>query len=258
MKKAFFASDFHLGIDVRQTSREREKAVVRWLEKIAPEAESIWLVGDVFEFFFEYQKVVPKGHVRLLGKLGELSDAGLPIHFFTGNHDLWMGRFFEDELGIPTYRAPILVEIAGKKCLIGHGDGLGPGDEGYKILKKIFTNPACRWAFQWLHPDLGHRLATFSSGRSRAKNLAADAEFLGPQNEWLIQFSEEKSAEQPEIDFFIFGHRHLPIDWMLKNGRSRYVNLGEWMRWQSFAVLDETGLDLRFFETENAPLFRNF
>lgn len=247
-KQHFFLSDFHLGVDARLTSRERERAVCRFLDFAAPQAEAIWLVGDVFDFWFEHRTVVPKGFVRLLGKLAEMRDGGLPMHFFTGNHDLWMGRYFEDELGIPTHRAPILTEIHGKKCFIGHGDGLGPGDRGYKFLKRVFTNPTCQWVFGWIHPDVGHRLAKFSSGESRSQNFEADAIFLGPQNEWLLQFAEAESKAQPDIDFFIFGHRHLPIDWLLSNGKTRCINLGEWLDRNSFAVFDGQTMRLDFFE----------
>ena len=139
MQKVYFASDFHLGIDGRLTSGEREKQIVRWLEYIREDAAAIYLVGDVFDFWFEYTTVVPKGYVRLLGKLAELRDQGIPIYFFTGNHDMWIFRYFEEEMGIPTYRKPIRREIMGKQFLIGHGDGLGPGDYGYKRIKKVFA-----------------------------------------------------------------------------------------------------------------------
>jgi len=155
MKKVYFASDFHLGIDARLSSREREKQLVRWLEQIRKDAYSIYLVGDVFDFWFEYKTVVPKGYVRLLGKLAELRDEGIPIYFFTGNHDMWMFSYFEEELGIPIYREPIVREIMGKTFFIGHGDGLGPGDHGYKFIKRVFANPVCQWLFERLHPKIG-------------------------------------------------------------------------------------------------------
>ena len=256
MKKTFFASDFHLGIDARLTSRERERQLVRWLEKVAPEAEQIFLVGDIWEFYVEYKSVVPKGSVRLLGKLAELRDGGLDIEFFTGNHDLWMGRYFEEELGILTHRQPILREINGKTCFIGHGDGLGPGDTGYKILKKIFTNPTCQSLFRLLHPDFGGALGQFWSGKSRDKNLQEDLKFLGAEGEWLIQYCERKSRSV-EVDYFIFGHRHLPIDWLLSNGKTRYVNLGDWMRWNTFAVLDGTGVSVEVFENGPVKIYKN-
>jgi UDP-2,3-diacylglucosamine hydrolase len=256
-KKTYFASDFHLGTDARLTSQERERQIVRWLDQMALDAEQLFLVGDIWEFWVEYKSVVPKGSVRLLGKLAELRDGGLNIEFFTGNHDLWMGRYFEDELGILTHRQPILREINGKSCFIGHGDGLGPGDSGYKFLKKIFTNPTCQWLFRAIHPDVGSALGQFWSGKSRVKNLTDDLLFLGEKEEWLIQFCEQQlSSFKP--DYFIFGHRHLPIDWMLSNGKSRYINLGEWMRATTFAVLDETGISLQIFENESVEIYKNW
>jgi len=168
LKKTFFASDFHLGVDARLTSAERERQVVRWLRQIAPEAEAIYLVGDLFEFWFEYKTVIPKGFSRLFGVLAELRDAGIPVYVFTGNHDLWMFGYFEQEFGIKVYRKPIDTIIHGKTFMIGHGDGLGPGDMGYKRMKKVFTNPFSQWLFGWLHPDLGIRLANFSSQKSRS------------------------------------------------------------------------------------------
>lgn len=251
--KTYFASDFHLGINARLTSKEREKQIIRWLDQIAPDAEAIYLVGDLFDFWFEYSTVIPKGHVRLLGKLGELRDGGIPIYFFTGNHDMWIFRFFEDELDIPTYRRPIVREIQGKTFFIGHGDGLGPGDYGYKFIKKVFANPLCQWAFARIHPNLGFGLARFWSGKSREAHPAKSL-FLGEEKEWLAQYANRK-LDTVFADYFIFGHRHLPIDHTLKNGKSRYINLGEWMNFNSYAVFDGTDLNLTFFENEAGQVF---
>ncbi|MEM1319105.1 MAG: UDP-2,3-diacylglucosamine diphosphatase [Bacteroidota bacterium] len=247
-KKIYFASDFHLGVDARLSSRERERQIVRWLDSIRHDAEALYLVGDLFDFWFEYQSVVPKGYVRLLGKLAELRDAGLPIYFFTGNHDMWMFSYFEEELDIPIYRQPIVRELKGKRFFIGHGDGLGPGDHGYKLIKKVFASKLCQWLFARLHPNFGTFMATYWSGRSREANHE-EAKFLGPDKEWLIAYAHRK-LEQQDIDFFIFGHRHLPIDYMLNNGKSRYINLGEWMNYNSYAVFDGEELQLKFFENE--------
>lgn len=254
-KKIYFASDFHLGVDARLSSVEREKQIVRWLDQIKSDAEEIYLVGDVFDFWFEYTSVVPKGYVRLLGKLAELRDGGIKIYFFTGNHDLWMFTYFEQELDIPIYRQPIERVINGKRFFIGHGDGLGPGDKGYKRMKKVFSNPVCQWLFARLHPNFGVWLARFWSGKSRASN-PAKTNFLGPEKEWLVTYSNKK-LDEVAADYFIFGHRHLPIDYMLKNGKSRYINLGEWMNYNSYAVFDGEELELKFFETDaKAHIFR--
>ncbi|MCI4649371.1 UDP-2,3-diacylglucosamine diphosphatase [Phaeodactylibacter sp.] len=254
MQKVYFASDFHLGIDGRLTSGEREKQIVRWLEHIRGDAAAIYLVGDVFDFWFEYTTVVPKGHVRLLGKLAELRDQGIPIYFFTGNHDMWVFRYFEEELDIPTYRKPIRREIMGKQFLIGHGDGLGPGDYGYKRIKKVFANPACQWLFERLHPNFGIGLANFWSQRSRAADHPEEKDFLGEDREWLITYANRKLETEP-IDYFVFGHRHLPIEYTLKNGYSRYVNLGEWLFSNSYAVFDGDSVNLAFFENEEGRVF---
>jgi UDP-2,3-diacylglucosamine hydrolase len=250
VKKTFFASDFHLGLDARLPSTERERQLVRWLEQIAPEAGAVYLVGDLFEFWFEYRSVIPKGYSRLFGQLAALRDGGLPIHLFTGNHDLWMFGYFEQEFGIPVYRKPIQIKIGEKTFFIGHGDGLGPNDRGYKIMKKVFTHPLAQWLYRWLHPDLGTRLARFSSQQSRAATPAAERFWLGEEKEWLVQYTRRKVEQGVEPDFFVFGHRHLPIDWMLQNGRSRYINLGEWMWANSYAVFDGRDMEIRFFENE--------
>ncbi len=253
MKKTYFASDFHLGIDVRFSSAERERQIVAWLDNIAPDAEAIYLVGDVFDFWFEYRHAVPKGYTRLLGKLAALTDSGIPVYFFIGNHDMWMFRYFEEELGIPTYRQPIVRELSGKTFFIGHGDGLGPGDYGYKFLKKVFNNRLCQRLFSGIHPDLGIALALYFSGRSRQGNPEIP-EFLGPDKEWLVQFCNE-TLDKQDIDFFVFGHRHLPIDYVLKNGKSRYINLGEWMYSNSYAVFDGNDISIEFFHNDTGKVF---
>jgi len=250
VKKIFFASDFHLGVDGRFPARERERLIVRWLDTVAPEAAAIYLVGDIFEFWFEYRRVVPKGFNRFLGKLAELREGGLPIYVFTGNHDLWMFGYFEAEFDIPVYRKPIQTELLGKKFFIGHGDGLGPNDRGYKLMKRVFTNPVNQWLFRWFHPDLGMRLAGFSSQASRDAMPEAERYWLGEEREWLVQYANRKIDQGFEPDYFIFGHRHLAVDWLLKNGRSRYVNLGDWMSFFSYAVFDGADLELRFFNND--------
>jgi len=249
VKKIYFASDFHLGVPNAAKSLERERRIVRWLEYIRADAEAIYLVGDVFDFWFEYATVVPKGYVRLLGKLAELRDAGIPIYFFTGNHDMWMFRYFEDELDIPTYREPIQIELKGKQFFIGHGDGLGPGDHGYKFIKKVFSNRLCQWLFARLHPNFAIRLANFWSGKSRSQNEKEPEKFISKEKEWLYQYANRK-LETQHYDFFIFGHRHLPLDLILENGTSRYINLGEWMNFNTYAVFDGDTLELKTFEKE--------
>jgi UDP-2,3-diacylglucosamine hydrolase len=252
-KKVYFASDFHLGIAGRLSAKARERQIVRWLEQIRSDAAAIFLVGDLFEFWFEYKRAVPRGYIRFLGKLAELRDAGIPIYVFTGNHDMWLFDYFPEELGIPIIREPIRLQMNDKQFMIGHGDGLGPGDHGYKRLKKIFANPVCQWLFARIHPNLGIGLAWFWSGKSRAAQREVE-QFLGPEKEWLIQYCERKLPTQP-ADYFVFGHRHLPIDYTLSNGRSRYLNLGEWINFNSYAIFDGEQLELRFFENEAGKVF---
>ena len=209
-KKIYFLSDFHLGAPNAMASREREQQLVQFLKQAKTDAAAIFIVGDIFDFWFEYKTVVPKGFVRLLGCLAEISDAGIPLHIFTGNHDLWMRDYLMEELNAHVYFEPKQFEFAGKKFFIGHGDGLGPGDEGYKFVKKIFTNPVCQWLFGWLHPDLGIRLANYFSGKSRAKTGSSDEQFLGEDKEWLIIYTKQK-AKEIDVDYFIFGHRHMRL-----------------------------------------------
>lgn len=243
VKKIYFASDFHLTLD----TQERENYVVRWLDFIKHDAEAIYLVGDVFDFWFEYKTVVPKGYVRFLGKLAELRDAGIAIYFFTGNHDMWMFRYFEDEFGIPIYREPIIRDIKGKRFFIGHGDGLGPGDHSYKLMKKVFANRFCQWLFARLHPNFGIGLAILSSQNSR--KYKSDSGYTAKENEWLYAYANEKVKTEP-CDYFVFGHRHIPMDLQLANGKSRYINLGEWFEKRSYLVVDEQEIKIQFFENE--------
>lgn len=244
-KKVYFLSDFHLGVPDRASSLEREKRVVRFLEQARADAFMIFIVGDLFDFWFEYRKVVPKGFVRILGKMAEITDSGVPIHFFVGNHDMWMNGYFEQELNIPVFHEPQPYEFNGKTFLIGHGDGLGPGDHGYKFLKKIFRNPVCQFLFGVIPPALGMAIASSSSKSSRAMTGSDDDKFLGEENEWLITYCKQQ-LQQKHYHYFIFGHRHLPIDFQL-NRSSRYINLGDWIKYNSYAVFEKEQLTLQYF-----------
>lgn len=244
-KKIYFLSDFHLGAPDHSSSLKREKYIVRFLASIQQDAGSIFIVGDLFDFWYEYRDVVPKGYVRILGKLAELTDLGIPVYFFTGNHDMWMSGYFEKELGIPVYHEPKEFSFNDKKFLIGHGDGLGPGDHGYKFIKKVFRNKLCRILFGALHPALGIGLANYFSRKSRAATGTSDEHFMGADKEWLIIYCNEVLQNQ-YYDYFIFGHRHLPIDHAL-SGKSRYINLGDWIRYNSYAVFDGNSTELKYY-----------
>lgn len=244
-KKVYFASDFHLGVPNAAASREREKLLLQWLDQVEADAAHIFLVGDIFDFWFEYKHVIPKGYTRILGRLATLSDKGIGISIFIGNHDMWMNGYFEDELNIPVYYEPQTYTIGAKKFYIGHGDGLGPGDHGYKMLKKVFRNPVCRWLFSAIHPWVGISLANYFSRKSRAAAGQELEHFLGAENEWLAIYSKE-ILQKEHFDYFIFGHRHLPLDIPLQEG-SRYINLGDWLNYFSYAVFDGNDVALKFF-----------
>lgn len=244
-KKIYFASDFHLGIPDKATSIAREKRLCNWLDHISKDAAQLFLVGDIFDTWFEYKNVIPKGFTRFMGKLAELGDKGLKIEAFTGNHDLWMRGYFEEELNIPVHHHPIERIINGKKFFIAHGDGLGPGDHGYKLLKKVLRSPFSQWLYRRLHPDTGVGMAGWFS-RLGPKHAVEEAPFLGPEKEWLVQFCLQKLKEE-SIDYFIFGHRHIAIEYPLPNN-SLYVNLGDWLRYDSYAVFDGEDLKLKFYK----------
>jgi UDP-2,3-diacylglucosamine hydrolase len=240
----YFLSDFHLGTPNRQASLEREKRVVAFLDSIQDRADQIFIAGDLFDFWFEYRKVVPKGFVRILGKLAEITDAGIPVHFFVGNHDMWMRNYFQEELNIPVYFAPQTFTINGKKILVGHGDGLGPGDHGYKFIKKVFRSPVSKFMFGILPPYMGMGVAHYFSKKSRVATGSSDAVFLGEDKEWLIAYCKEMLKKE-HFDYFIFGHRHLPIDFRLTEN-SRYINLGDWIAYNSYAVMTGTEIELKY------------
>jgi|SRR6218665_1524491 len=254
-KKIYFLSDFHLGAPTYAASLEREKEIVRFLDEAKNDAAEIFLVGDMFDFWYEYRLVVPKGYVRLLGKLAELSDAGIALHFFVGNHDMWMKNYFQTELNIPVYFEPVGLVRNGKQFLIGHGDGLGPGDHGYKRLKKIFRNPVCQWLFGILPPAVGIGLANYFSRKSRAQTGSAEEIFLGEDKEWLIIYCKEILL-QKKVDFFVFGHRHLPIDYRLSDN-SRYINLGDWIKYFTYAVFDGEEVKLLSYKGKEEKIIRN-
>lgn len=258
-KKIYFLSDFHLGAPDHAASLERERLVVKFLDEIKADAAELFLVGDMFDFWYEYRKVVPKGFVRLLGKLAELSDAGIKLHFFAGNHDMWVRDYFQEELQMEVYLHPQEFERNGKRFLVGHGDGLGPGDHGYKRLKKVFRNPVSKWLFGIFPPKLGMGLANFMSRRSRAQTGSTEEKFLGEDNEWLLVYCKEVLRSK-KLDYFIFGHRHLAIDYRLggtDESPARYINLGDWIRYYTYAVFDGTNLRLQSYTGQDAKIIRN-
>jgi UDP-2,3-diacylglucosamine hydrolase len=245
-KKIYFASDQHLGAPTAELSFPREQKFVAWLEEIKGDAAAIFLLGDLFDFWFEYKTVVPKGFVRVLGKLAEIRDSGIPIHFFVGNHDLWMSDYFQKELNIPVYYDNKEFTFGDKTFLIGHGDGKGPGDLGYKRMKKVFTNSISKTVFRWLHPDIGVKLAQYLSVKNKLISGEEDVTFLGEEKEWLVLYAKRK-LETKHYNYFIFGHRHLPMQ--IKVGQnSEYINLGDWIGYFTYGVFDGETFELKKFE----------
>ena len=244
--KIYFASDQHLGAPTAALSFPREQKFVAWLDEVKQDAAAIFLLGDLFDFWFEYQTVVPKGFVRVLGKLAEIRDAGIPIYFFVGNHDLWMGDYFQKELNIPVFYDNKEFTFNGKTFLIGHGDGKGPGDIGYKRMKKVFTNPFSKWLFRWLHPDIGVKLAQYLSVKNKLISGVEDVKYLGEDQEWLVQYCKRK-LKTKSYNFFVFGHRHLPLEIELTKN-SKYINLGDWIGYFTYGVFDGTNFELKKFE----------
>lgn len=247
-KKIYFASDFHLGAPNESSSRKRELLLIQWMKQIREDAVAVFLVGDLFDFWFEYKKVIPKGCTRFLAAVAALTEAGVPVHIFTGNHDIWMFGYLEEELGVKVHKRPIIVEAGGELLFVGHGDGLGPDDTKFKLMKKVFTYPLFQWLFGWLHPDIGMAIAHKWSAHSRTD--PATERFMGKEKERLYQYALKKSVAIP-ARYFIFGHRHLPIE-MDVEGRATYINLGDWLYNHTYLEFDGTKPLLKHFEMKSA------
>jgi UDP-2,3-diacylglucosamine hydrolase len=240
-RKAYFASDVHLGLHPEEKSRMREKLFVQWLSEIKSDAQVLFLLGDIFDFWWEYRKVVPRGFTRFLGKICELTDHGIEVHFFTGNHDVWVYDYLTKETGMIVHHKPVLTTINGKSFFLAHGDGLGSYDFEYKLLKGCFESSILQWLYARIHPNLavsiGHALSKISR---YSKDFAGP--FMGEDKEHQILFAREY-LKKVAIDFFVFGHRHIPIDFKLSES-SRMINLGEWISAYSYAVFDGTEMKL--------------
>ena len=247
-KKVYFSSDQHFGAPSYESSKKREEIFLNWLNFIEKDAGALFLLGDLFDFWFEYSKVVPKGFVRILGKLANISDKGIPIYFFVGNHDLWMNDYFTKELNIKVFFSPQEFTINEKSFLIGHGDGIGPGDYGYKRMKKIFTNPIMKTFFRWIHPDLGVKLAQYLSINNKLISGNDDRKYNGPENEIIFQYVIKKNKEKFR-DFYVFGHRHLPLEIPLNE--SRYINLGDWITHFTYAEFSDKNFSIKKWKSDN-------
>ncbi len=247
-KKIYFASDVHLGHPTIEKARWREKLFVKWLDEIKHDAQEIFLVGDIFDFWWEYKKVVPRGFVRTLGKIAEITDSGIPVHYFTGNHDVWVFDYLPTEIGVILHRKGIEKEFFGKQFFIAHGDGLGPGDFSYKLLKIAFTSKILQWLFSRLHPNFAFWLGHGWSNSSRESKGLQPGKYKGNTKEYLYQFSEQKLNEK-HYDYLIFGHRHLMLDKTIGKN-SRYINLGDWLYNFSYGVFDGQNFKLKKYPIE--------
>ncbi len=235
-KYVYFASDFHFGINGNEDSHAREKIICNWLDSIKSDAQAIFLMGDIWDAWMEYKLVVPKGNTRFLGKLAELSDQGIQLFIFSGNHDLWLRDYFQQELNAVVIHEHQTFQFNDKIVRLGHGDGIGPGDATYKVLKAVLRNPFCQWIYRQLHPDVGLRIASYFSKRG-PKHKYENIQFLGNENEFQIQYAKGLLKEN-HYDYFIFGHRHIP-NVLPMNERSSYVNLGDWLSYKTYARLGE-------------------
>jgi UDP-2,3-diacylglucosamine hydrolase len=247
--KIYFVSDFHFGVPDHQRSLERERRFVAFLDKIEGEVKELFLMGDLFDFWFEYKTVIPKGFVRLFGKLAEFTDKGIPVHLFRGNHDIWAFDYLQKEIGIILHREHEVVDFAGKRFFLAHGDGYGPGDHGYKFIKKVFELKINQWLFRWLHPDWGTRLALYFSRRSRIANMAKEDRIdngAPPQDERLYIFARQYYQDHPDINYFVMGHRHRPLD-MVVSQDCRCIILGDWIHYYTYAVFDGNSLELEYY-----------
>ena len=277
-KYTYFISDTHLGAAYLSNPRESERRVVRWLQSIKDSAERIYLLGDIIDYWFEYRNVVPRGFVRFFGKLAELADAGIAITWITGNHDIWMYGYLEQECGVVLHRAPVTVEIYNKVFMLAHGDGLGDPDRQFRFLRSVFHNKVCQRLFSMLHPRFSMKFGMSWAKHSRMKrvkmqqalchgaegtqfngnvvatlNSSGEPEYMGEEREHLVVYAKEYMMTHPDVDYYIFGHRHIELDLTLGH-RSRMIILGDWI-WQfTYAVFDGEHLFLeQYVEGESKP-----
>ncbi len=248
-KRIYFLSDSHLGVPTPSMSRFREKKLVNWLDDHSPSAAAIYFLGDIFDFWFEYRKVVPRGYVRLLGKIASITDQGIPVHFFTGNHDMWAFDYFEKELGVRVHKDVYETTLFGKRFLIGHGDGLGPGDRAYKFMKSIFSCRLCQMLFSFVHPGTGIGLAQYFSKKSRLANEKKPDVFKGTDKEFLVQYCKDVLKTR-HIDYFVFGHRHLALE-IEVSPDVYYFNTGEWLTQFSYVSFDGEKMQLHYYKTDD-------
>ncbi len=237
MKKFYFISDAHLGLGPRDVEKAKETRLIEFLRGIRADAAELFIVGDLFDAWFEYRTVIPKGYHRLFSALEELTQQGVVVHYLVGNHDFWIRDYFRDELGMKTYRDAFTINACGKKIFIHHGDGVANNDTGYKILKKVLRNPLSVWLYTWVHPDIGVSLARSSSKKSR--HYTSQKEY--GEEDGMQTFARKKIEEG--YDIVIMGHRHRPL--LKELGRGTYINLGDWITHFTYAELSDSGIALK-------------
>lgn len=250
-KKIYFLSDAHLGARFHADPLAVEKKLVRWLDQVKTDAAAVWLLGDIFDYWYEYKYVVPKGHVRFLGKLAELSDAGIEIHIFIGNHDIWMFDYLPKEVGATIHREPLTIDLLGKKFFLAHGDEVDNRSWSFQLLRKIFRNRFCQWLYAGIHPRWTFGFAMGWSLNSRKSGLKKkeDERYEGERTEYLVCFAKEYLKTHPDVHFFLFGHRHILLDLMLSRS-SRILVIGDWMTLFSYVEWDGEELALKLFEED--------
>jgi UDP-2,3-diacylglucosamine hydrolase len=252
--RIYFASDLHLGMQPAEDSLRREKLFVQWLLEIQEDASELWLLGDVFDYWFEYKKVVPRGFTRLLGTLASLSDAGVEIHLIPGNHDIWVFDYLPGEINLKVHRKRIRRIWNNHRFLLGHGDGLHPGDMGYKMLQGIFKNRLMQWFYARIHPNGSMAFAHWWSKKSRMKHGTLGS-FMGADNEHQVQFARKELAKHPDIEYFVFGHRHIPYDIRIAEN-SRVICLGDWIGNFTYGVFDGTEFHLEKYLPDQGEIMR--
>ncbi|MCD7976796.1 MAG: UDP-2,3-diacylglucosamine diphosphatase [Tannerellaceae bacterium] len=250
-KKIYFISDAHLGARFHEDPRKIEKKLVRWLDFVKKDASAIFMLGDMFDYWYEYKYVVPKGFTRFLGKLAELSDEGIEIHIFTGNHDVWIFDYLPEEIGAVVHRDVLTIDLLGKRFFLGHGDEIDYRSWSFRLLRKLFRNKFCQWLYAGIHPrwTFGFALGWSLSSRKKGLKKNEEVEYEGEAAEYMVQFAKKYLITHPDINFFIFGHRHIMLDLMLTK-TSRLLIAGDWMKLFSYIEWDGKELSLNQFEVE--------
>lgn len=251
-KKVYFISDMHLGVPSEEDSRSREKAAVRFLDSIKDDCEQLFIMGDLFDFWYEYKRVVPKGFVRIQAKLAEFVDAGIPVMLFAGNHDIWTFSYLQKELGIQVFREPEMMTVKGKRFFLVHGDGRGKGDNGYKFLKWLFEGRLTQFLFRLIHPDIGLWIGLRWSMKHRVVKLERERKgdyYAVVDKTRLYRYAEAEAEKHPDVDFFVFGHQHKGMQY--KTGQHAMTTIvGNWMWNRDYAVFDGNTVERKTFQED--------